>query len=98
MYVNWMPPVVPNGLITHYTVYCQKAVASNNNLTMLMLPPMSSSPTTFTGVVVGYSLNVTIRGLTPFTVYGCFVSANTTAGEGNFSIVVFQTTDEYSEF
>ena len=59
--------------------------------------PMTPSQLTFTSTVQGYELNATITGLTPFTDYGCYVSANTSVGEGNFSVTVFEKTDEYSK-
>ena len=91
MYISWMKPLVPNGAITHYNVYCLEMNAS------ILLQPLSSSSDLFTEVVFGVTLNATVGGLIPFTEYGCFVSANTSTGEGNFSNVVFQTTDEYSK-
>lgn len=90
LYVTWVPPAVPNGVITRYGVYCQESqpmMGSGSGGSFL-------SPV-FTG---GSELNATVTGLIPFTIYGCFVSANTSVGEGNASATVFQTTDEFSKF
>ncbi len=97
--VSWMSPAVPNGYITHYNAYCQESqlvFGSGIGGGMLALPT-SLYPSTFTSTVYGTELNATISGLIPFTNYGCYVSANTSIGEGNNSISVFQITDEYSK-
>ena len=96
LYVTWDPPTVPNGVVTHYNVYCQDSqtvVGSGGGLDMLLLP---NSPT-FTSTVYGSELNATVMGFAPFTDYGCYVTANTTVGEGNSSEAAFQTTDESSK-
>ena len=80
-----MEPLKPNGVISSYNVYY---LESNT----------SSSIDIFGEVVPGTSFNATVGGLTPFTEYGCFVSANTSIGEGNNSYVTYQTTDEYSKY
>ena len=92
--VSWLPPAVPNGHITHYNAYCQESqlvFGSGGG----MLATLYSS--TFTSTVYGTELNATVTGLTPFTNYDCYVSANTSVGEGNSSELVSQTTDEYSK-
>ena len=90
---------MPNGIITHYNVYCQEAhfVVSLGSGDGMFVLPKTPSQLTFTSTVQGYKLNTTITGLTPFTDYGCYVSANTSVGEGNFSVTVFEATDEYSK-
>lgn len=97
LYVTWMPPSVPNGYILQYSVSCQESrlvVGSGGGMYLL---PTAPSPTTFTSTVLGSEQNATVGGLEPFTNYGCFVSANTSIGEGNTSTTVFQTTDEFSK-
>ena len=90
LYVTWAPPTTPNGYITSYNVYCQ-----DNSLMMvgsgggLLLQSFSTAD--------GDTLNATVTGLTPFSSYGCYVSAYTSIGEGNSSDPVFQTTDEFSK-
>ena len=63
---------------------------------MLVLA-MSSSSAVFASTILGSDYNTTITGLTPYTNYGCYISANTSVGEGNISTFVFETTDEYSK-
>ena len=96
LYVTWAPPTVPNGYITGYTVYCQDSqtmLGSGGGPVMFLAP---STPT-FTSSAGGEELNATVTGLTPFSNYGCYVSANTSIGEGDSSSPVFQTTDEFSK-
>lgn len=95
--VSWDPPVYSNGRITHYTIYCQEsqnAVGSGDS--MLILPTSSSSPI-FANTAMGSDKNISITGLSPFTNYGCYISANTSVGEGTVSTLVFSTTDEYGK-
>lgn len=101
LYVSWGPPVFTNGYITHYNIYCQEsrvaAGGSGSGGDMFVLPTSTHEPI-FTSTVQGCEMNATITGFTPFTNYGCFVSANTSVGEGSVSSSVFQTTDEYSKY
>lgn len=95
--IIWNPPVFPNGYITHYNIYCQESqLAVGSGGSMFVLPTSTYQPI-FTSTVQGYDMNATITGFTPFTTYGCYVSANTSVGEGIISATVFQTTDEYSK-
>ena len=92
--MSWDPPASPNGHITNYTVYCQEAqteIGSGDSLLMLPSVPLN---TVFTN---GSDQNAFITGLTQFTNYGCYISANTTIGEGSTSSLVYTTTDEYSK-
>ena len=87
LHVQWEEPEDHNGIIQAYTVYCRT----------------NTSPGT--GAVVGYSvhevvldsyLQTLIDELTPFTDYECYVTANTSAGEGNPSVALTAVTDESS--
>lgn len=98
LYIGWSPPIVPNGYITHYNVYCQESQLAAGSGDGMYILPTSSYQSIFTNTVLSYDMNITISGLTPFTNYGCFVSANTSVGEGDISTAVFRTTDEYSKF
>ena len=53
---------------------------------------------TIRSVVNGTTFSAVISGLTSFTYYECFVTANTSAGEGIASQIVTNRTDESSEF
>lgn len=95
LYVSWNPPVYPNGRITHFNVYCQEyQFDAGSGSGMFVLPTPTYQPI-FSRTVLGYDMNATITGFTPFTSYGCHVSANTSVGEGIISNTVIQTTDEY---
>ncbi len=95
--VSWRPPLVPNGYITHYNIYCKESQLSVGSGDGMYILPTSSYLSIYTRTVQGDDSNNTIVGLTPFTNYGCYVSANTSIGEGDASDAVFQTTDEYSK-
>ena len=51
----------------------------------------------FQVVTKGTELKAFVEDLTPFTNYGCFITANTSAGEGSSSRIVTATTDESSK-
>ena len=98
LYVIWRPPVFPNGYITHYSVYCgESEMSSGSGSGDTLYLPMSGSQTIYTITVQGQEMNATVTGFMPFTNYGCYVTANTSVGEGSASSAVFQTTDEYSK-
>ncbi len=78
--VSWTPPAVFNGLITNYTVYCDKASGSSTMTQEISVGPLSAS--------------MNFVGLMPFTTYHCAVTANTSAGESDLSSTAFATTDE----
>ena len=44
--------------------------------------------------VPGNETVAVIDNLTPYTFYGCLVTANTSVGEGNSSFIQFNLTDE----
>lgn len=96
--VSWNPPLIPNGYLTHYNVYCQESQLVMGSGSGMFVLPTSPYHTVFTSTVRGDYRNATVTGFTPFTSYGCYVSANTSVGEGSVSVTVFQTTDEYSKF
>lgn len=86
-----------NGYILRYSVYCQQSqlvVGSGGGMYLL---PTAPSLTAFTSTVDGSELNTTVGGLVPFMNYGCYVTANTSIGEGDASDTIFQTTDEFSK-
>ena len=98
-----MPPSVPNGYILSYSIYCHEStqepfIGSGNG----MSPPTATSSDlgddgTITSMVLGYELNITVAGFVPYTSYGCYMTANTSIGEGNASATAFQITEEFSE-
>lgn len=93
LHLSWMPPSVPNGYILSYSIYCQESTQESGSGMSSFFP--SSATSSITSMVLGYELNVTVAGFVPFTNYSCYVTANTSIGEGNASATVFQTTDEF---
>ncbi len=63
----------------------------------MMMSPQLANQITFSSVVLGSELNATVSDLTPFTDYACYVSANTSVGEGNLTTPVYETTDEFGK-
>ena len=77
-----------------YHVYCLESMfmLGSGGMPELFIPDSSAPPTVS---VPDSVLNATVTGLTPFTSYGCYVTAATAVGEGNVTATVFQTTDEF---
>ena len=77
---TWTPPSTPNGIVTGYTVYC---TVSQNQIYPEQEPTGASTYTVFN---VTSQTSAYLSGLLPFTFYQCYVTANTTAGQGNSSV------------
>ena len=80
-------------MITAYSVYCNTSAsqAYPEQVIGLNIPTIRS-------VVNGTTLAVTFNtGLNPYTQYSCYVTANTSVGEGNPSDVVMARTVEDGE-
>ena len=99
--VIWTPPNEPNGVITYYTVYCidieSDALTNPRSGVPLLSLNISESSTLLSLVVTSNETQIEFTGLVPHTVYSCYVSANTSVGEGNFSEAIEAETDEASE-
>ena len=80
---SWSPPNLSNGIITAYTVFCR------------IVPDEEFSIEAY---VNGSVVAVKIMGLMPFTSYECYVTANTSIGEGPPSNNGTAMTDEDSKF
>ena len=90
---NWSVPIPRNGIITGYTVYCNTSI--NQPYPEQVIGP--NAPTS-RSIVNGTTLAVTFNtGLSPYTQYSCYVTANTSIGEGHHSEVVTARTGEASE-
>ena len=87
--VNWSLPMPRNGIITNYTVYC-------NTSETQAYPEQVIGPNapTIRSIVNGTTLATTLTGLNPYTQYCCYVTANTSVGEGSPSIDVKTITSE----
>ena len=100
--IIWTPPNEPNGDIINYTVYCTDIVEPDEFMTsgsgiLFKSLNMSDSSTLLSLVVSSDETQIQFTSLVPHTVYSCYVSANTSVGEGNFSEVVKAETDESSK-
>ncbi len=80
--ITWQPPLEPNGILTVYNIYCLPTLGYDMKV-----------------ITVGARINHSslFPGLRPYTVYNCFVSCNTSAGESNVSQSVSARTDESSK-
>ena len=88
--VTWDPPAESNGIIVIYTIYYYSLrIAENQNFSNVTI----QSPLDHVQVLSNETVAVLV-GLTPYTFYGCQVTANTSVGEGNFSLLQFNITDE----
>ena len=88
----WSPPIPKNGIITAYTVYCNTS-ASQAYPEQMIGPNIAFVRT----VVNGTKLTATFSGLNPYTNYDCYVTANTSVGEGSFSNIAIARTGESGE-
>ena len=75
---NWSAPIPKNGIITSYNVYCSTSLNQTYPEQVI-----GSNMPTIRSVVDGTTLVVTLTGLNPFTQYSCYVTANTSVGEGS---------------
>ena len=80
---SWTAPQTANGIITSYTISCRENGTMDEFVT--------------TVVNDGLATTVIISGLSPFTVYECFATANTSAGESDRSNIDTAQTDEDGE-
>ena len=103
--ISWVPPDIQNGIIISYAIYCELPQEPDSDMMMsgigiepedssesVMLSPDNS--TELLVVVAGNETDVLFPNLIPYTVYICYASASTSAGEGNFTIEVSARTDE----
>ena len=79
---SWSVPIPRNGIITGYTVYCN--TSANQSYPEQIIGP---NVPTIRSVVNGTTLAATLSGLSPYTQYSCYVTANTSVGEGNPSAI-----------
>ena len=76
--IQWEPPLIPNGIITHYTLYVNYTNGSEIS----------------TGTVDGQFTLYLLEGLTLYQQVGVSVSATTGGGEGPQSCYIYNTTEQ----
>ena len=86
---SWSAPIPKNGIITGYSVYCN--TSANQSYPQQVI---GSNVPTIRSVVNGTTLAVTLTGLNPYTQYSCYVTANTSVGQGSPSILFSAQTGE----
>ena len=79
---SWSAPIPKNGIITGYSMYCN--ISANQTYPEQVI---GSNVPTIISVVNGTTLAVTLGGLIPYTMYSCYVTANTSVGEGSPSTI-----------
>jgi len=84
LHVQWKEPEDHNGIIQEYTVYCRTNTIPETGVIVIYQ------------VVLATQIETLVDKLTPFTVYECYATANTSAGEGNPSVALTAVTDESS--
>ena len=82
-----------NGIITGYSVYCN--TSANQSYPEQVI---GSNVPTIRSVVNGTTLAVTLTGLNPYTQYSCYVTANTSVGQGSPSSIVTVKTVQSGNF
>ena len=86
--VSWSSPIPKNGIIIAYTIYCKASQAYPELVIGPNVPTAKS-------VVNGTTLAVTFStGLNAYTQYDCYVTANTSVGEGTPSPVITTSTSQ----
>ena len=79
---SWSVPIPRNGIITGYSVYCN--TSANQTYPEQMI---GSNMATIRSAVNGTTLATTLTGLNPYTQYSCYVTANTSVGQGSPSTI-----------
>ena len=86
----WSKLLISNLAITGYTVYCN--VSANQTYSEQIIGPnVPTVRSTVNGTTQAIMFNTR---LDPFTQYECYVTANTSAGEGSPSVIVTAKTAE----
>ena len=80
--VSWQPPAMPYGVITAYNVWYNQTLNCSGSLV------------SFSGSVASSVLMYTFTGLEEDTVYVFYVSAETSAGEGEAAMVMGRTSED----
>ena len=101
---SWSPPIPKNGIIIAYTVYCNTS-ASQAYPEQIIGPNVPTVRSVINGASLGgmsmfippANMSTFTTGLNPYTQYNCYVTANTSVGEGAPSQIVTARTDQSSK-
>ena len=80
---SWSVPIPRNGIITGYSVYCN--TSANQTYPEQVI---GQNTPTIRSAVNGTTLATTLTGLNPYTQYSCYVTANTSVGQGSPSAIL----------
>ena len=90
---SWSPPVPKNGIITGYTVYCNTSL--NQSFPEQVIGQNIPTIRLVTNGTTQFEIFST--GLDPYTMYCCYVTANTSVGEGSPSVIAIIRTAEWGK-
>lgn len=91
--VSWSTPMPKNGVITLYSIYCN-TTGSQPYPEQVIGPNMPTIRSSATATTMSVTFNTALK---PYTNYSCYVTANTSVGEGRPSVVVTGRTAEGGE-
>ena len=89
---TWCASNSTTGIITGYSVYCN--TSANQSYPEQMIGP---NVPTIRSVVNRTTLAATLNGLSPYTQYSCYVTANTSVGQGSPSLLFAARTGQSSK-
>ena len=92
LFISWEAPS-QNANFTAYSVYCN--TSANQSYPEQVI---GSNVPTIRSIVNGTTLDVTLTGLNPYTQYSCYVTANTSVGEGSPSTILTVQTAQSGNF
>ena len=87
---SWSAPIPKNGIIIAYTIYCNTS-ASQAYPEQVIGPNVPTARSVVNGTAMAAIFST---GLNPYTQYDCYVTANTSVGEGTPSLVITTRTSE----
>ena len=101
---SWSPPLPKNGIIIAYTVYCNTS-ASQPYPEQVIGPNVPTVRSVINGASLGgmsmfrppANMSTFNTGFNPYTQYNCYVTANTSVGEGTPSQIMTARTDQSSK-
>eukprot|EP00731_Ephydatia_muelleri_P007365 Em0003g1613a len=88
--VSWSSPIPKNGIIIAYTIYCNTS-ASQAYPEQVIGPNMPTARSVVNGTTLAVAFST---GLNTYTQYDCYVTANTSVGEGTPSPIITTQTSE----